>query len=90
LCPCYQGFFDETFDASKGVQKGTASDKYFCSSPERCRKPARDVVLCHHHLKICGRGMDVAPDCISKNNRKFLRRGALSKRSFAIFKNQKI
>jgi len=38
LLPCYEGFFDETFDASQGAQKRTASDKYFCSSTELLSK----------------------------------------------------
>jgi hypothetical protein len=34
----YEGFFYESFDASQGAQKRTASDKYFCSSPELLSK----------------------------------------------------
>jgi hypothetical protein len=87
---CCEGFFAEAFDALKGAQKRTGSGGYFVYHPNCCRKPARDVVLCHHNLKSYGRGMDVARGCSTKNKRKFLRRGALSKHSFAIFVNQKI
>jgi hypothetical protein len=49
LLSYYEGFLDEAFDASQGAQKRTASDKYHQNC---CRKPARDVVLCHHNLKF--------------------------------------
>jgi cytoskeletal protein CcmA (bactofilin family) len=65
-CALLRKIFCENFDALKGAQKRTGSANYFCLSSNCCRKPGRDVVLCHHNLKICRPGMDVAPSCISK------------------------